>query len=147
LEEFKRVVEAKAVGSFWANRKAGQLRTRAEKHGQMLLGVFGRARLSERGALLQEAISGIGFVDVFVTFSSGLLHVVELKMLKGKTLPGPSQLAAYMAQNGRKEGWLVFFDSRKPELKSPVPPSIKKAAGTIRTVVIDINPIPPHKLP
>lgn len=147
LEEFKRVIEAKAVGSFWENREAGKLKTRAEKHGQTLLAVFGRAKLTERGALLQEAKSGIGFVDVFVTFSSGLLHIVELKMLKGTGLPGPSQLAAYMAQNGRKEGWLVFFDCRKPNSQASVPPSIKRAAGTIRTVVIDLNPIPPHKLP
>lgn len=147
LEEFKHVIEAKAVNSFWDNRKTGQLRPRAEKHGQMLLGVFGRTKLSARGALLQEAKSGVGFVDVFITFSSGLLHVVELKMLKGKALPGPSQLAAYMAQNGRKEGWLVFFDCRKANSKLAVQSSIKKAAGTIRTVVIDINPIPPHKLP
>jgi len=81
-----------------------------------------------------------------VTFSSELLHVVELKMLKNKAIPGPAQLAAYMAHQKRDEGWLVFFDTWQSKLKTPVPPSFKRAAGTLRTVVIDINPVPPHKL-
>jgi len=91
-------------------------------------------------------MSGIGFVDLLVTFSSGLLHVVELKILKGKGAPGPSQLAIYMAHKNRKEGWLVFFDVRESGLKTAVPSSFKRAAGTIRTVVIDVNPIPPHQV-
>ena len=33
---------------------------------------------------MREVASGIGFVDVLVTFSWGLVHVIELKMLKGK---------------------------------------------------------------
>ena len=111
-----------------------------------MLGVFASAKLDGRGAAIREAVVGIGFVDVLVTFSSGLLHVVELKMLKGKELPGPAQLAAYMAHKNRKEGWLVFFDARKPNRKMAVQPTLKCAAGTIRTVVIDINPTSPHQL-
>ena len=83
---------------------------------------------------------------MLVTFSSGLLHVIELKMLKGGGIPGPAQLTTYMAQKKRKEGWLVLFDTRKADLKTAVPSSIWRAAGTIRTVVIDINPIPPHEM-
>ena len=92
-------------------------------------------------------MSGIGFVDVLLTFSSGLLHVVELKMLKNGAVPGPAQLATYMKQKGRKEGWLVFFDSRKADRKAAVPSRLKqRTAGILRTIVIDINPVPPHKM-
>jgi len=111
-----------------------------------MLAVFARAKLAGKGATIREAVSGTGFVDILVTFSSGLLHVVELKMLKGRDVPGPAQLAIYMGHKNRKTGWLVFFDTRKPNRKTTVPPSFKRSAGTIRTVVIDINPIPPHQL-
>jgi RecB family endonuclease NucS len=147
LEAFKDSVEAEAVNSFWESRKKGKLKKRAEKLGQELLAFFARAKLVERGAVIREATSGIGFVDILATFSSGLLHVVELKMLKGKAVPGPSQLAVYMKQKKRTEGWLVLFDARNANSKTEVEDSIKRSAGTIRTVVIDINPIPPHELP
>jgi hypothetical protein len=146
LESFKESVEAEAVDSFWESRKKGILNKKPEKLGQELLGFFGSAKLKERGAVIREAKSGIGFVDVLVTFSSGLLHVVELKILKGKATPGPSQLAVYMKQKKRDEGWLVLFDTRKSTTKTKVAVSIKKPAGTVRTIVIDINPVPPHKL-
>jgi len=84
-------------------------------------------------------------VDVLVTFSSGLLHVVELKMLKGKDIPGPAQLATYMKHKCRKEGWLVFFDARRANGRKTVPPIFKRASGTIRTILIDINPVPPSR--
>ena len=147
LEAFKDSVEAEAVDSFWESRKKGNLKKKAEKLGQELLGFFARARLENRGAVIREAKSGIGFVDVLVTFSSGFLHVVELKMLKGKSVPGPSQLAVYMKQKKRTEGWLVLFDTRNANYKTKVYPTIKRSVGPIRTVVIDINPTPPHKLP
>jgi RecB family endonuclease NucS len=146
LEEFGRAVEAKAINSFWKKRSLGHLVAKAEKHGQVLLSVFGRAKFAERGAILEEARSGVGFVDIFVTFSSGILHVIELKMLRANTVPGPSQLAKYMEQNNRKEGWLVLFDCRKPTSRTAVPPTIQRKAGIVRTLVVDINPIPPHKL-
>jgi len=85
-------------------------------------------------------------VDVLVTFSSGLLHVVELKILKGKDVPGAAQISAYMKHKRRKEGWLVFFDARSQNGRKPVPPSFKRASGTIRTILIDINPLPPSRL-
>jgi len=146
LESFKESVEAEAVDSFWESRKKGILKKKPEKLGQDLLGFFGSAKFKERGAVIREAKSGIGFVDVLVTFSSGLLHVVELKILKGKATPGPSQLAVYMKQKNRDQGWLVLFDTRKSKKKKKIAASIKKAAGTIRTIVVDINPIPPHEL-
>jgi hypothetical protein len=121
------------------------LKKRPEKLGQELFGVFARTKLAVRGSTIREGTSGIGFVDVLVTFSSGLVHVVELKILKGKDIPGPAQLATYMNHRRRREGWLVFFDARKPNAKQPVPTALERAAGTIRTLLIEINPIPPSK--
>jgi hypothetical protein len=145
LREFKNIVEAAAVNSFWESRVKGKLKNRPEKLGQEIFDVFARAKLAQKGAAIREGVSGIGFVDVFVTFSSGLLHVIEMKMLKGSELPGPAQLATYMKHQNRREGWLVFFDARRPSNRGPVPATLKRASGTIRTVVVDINPLPPHK--
>ena len=146
LEEFRNTVEAEAVNSFWESRKNGKLRSRAEKHGQEILGVFSSAKLRSRGAAIREATSGTGFVDLVVTFSSGLIHLVELKMLKGSTQLGPQQLATYMKHKRRKEGWLVYFDARKHSKRPPVAPAITVKPGTIRTIVVDINPIAPSKI-
>jgi hypothetical protein len=131
---------------FWSSRAKGKLTKKPEKTGQEVLAVFASAKLDQRGAAIREGVSGIGFVDVLITFSSGLIHVVELKMLKGNDIPGPAQLAAYMGHKKRKEGWLVFFDARKQNGRKPIPAKIKKSVGTIRTIVIEINPVPPHKL-
>jgi hypothetical protein len=146
LEEFKRTIEAEAVNSFWESRTKGILKRRPEKLGQEILGVFASAKLSRRGAAIREAASGIGFVDVLVTFSSGLLHVVELKMLKGGQVPGPTQLATYMKHKNRLEGWLVLFDARRANAKHPVPRVFNRAQGAIKTLVIDINPLPPSRV-
>jgi hypothetical protein len=121
------------------------LKKRPEKLGQELFGMFARTKLAVRGSAIREGTSGIGFVDVLVTFSSGLVHVIELKMLKGKDIPGPAQLATYMNYKRRREGWLVFFDARRPNAKRPVPTTFERAAGTIRTLLVEINPIPPSK--
>ena len=147
LEEFKLTVQAEAVNSFWDSRAKGVLKKRPEKLGQELLGVFANAKLAGRGAAIREGTSGIGFVDVQVTFSSGLLHVVELKILKGEAIPGPTQLATYMAHKKRKEGWLVLLDVRKWSQRKPVPATIMRPPGIIRTVLIELNPVPPSKIP
>lgn len=146
LEGFRDSIESEAVNSFWDSRAKGKLRTRAEKLGQECLGLFADAKLEKRGALIREATSGIGFVDVLVTFSSGLVHVVELKILKGNKIPGPEQVATYMKHKHRKEGWLVFFDARSANGRTIIPETFKRAVGTIRTIVIDINPVAPSKL-
>lgn len=145
LLEFRDTVEAEAVNSFWESRSKGRLRRRAEKLGQELLAVFASAKLGGRGAAIREGISGIGFIDVLVTFSSGLLHVVELKMLKSSTVPGPTQLTTYMKHKHRNEGWLVFFDTRASSTKKSIPSRIERSSGIIRTVLIDVNPLPPSK--
>jgi hypothetical protein len=121
------------------------LKNRPEKLGQELFGVFARTKLAVRGSAIREGTSGIGFVDVLVTFSSGLVHVVELKMLIGKDVPGPAQLATYMNHKRRREGWLVFFDARRPSVRRAVPAVFKRASGVIRTLLIDVNPVPPSK--
>jgi hypothetical protein len=146
LDEFKKTIEAEGVNSFWESRSKGKLRSRAEKLGQELLGVFASAKLAVRGAAIREPVVGTGFVDVLVTFSSGLIHVVELKMLKGWSVPGPTQLATYMNHKNRDEGWLVLFDARRWDRKYPVPSKIKVASAVIRTVLIDVNPMAPSKL-
>lgn len=108
--------------------------------------MFASATLERRGTAIREPIVGAGFVDVLVTFSSGLIHVVELKMLRDHSIPGPTQLSTYMKHKNRKEGWLVLFDVRKWSCKKSVPSAIERAVGTIRTIVIDVNPEPPSKL-
>jgi hypothetical protein len=147
LEEFKSTVEAHGVNSFWESRSEAKLRSRAEKIGQEMLGVFASAKLRDHGAAIREPVVGTGFVDFLVTFSSGLVHVVELKMLKDPGVTGLAQLAAYMKHNNRKEGWLVLFDVRKGNKRQSVAPTMKQKNGTIRTVVIDLNPTAPSKLP
>lgn len=146
LEKFKKTIEAEAVNSFWESRAKGKLKRRAEKLGQEILGVFASAKLGGRGAAIREATSGTGFVDVLVTFSSGLLHVVELKILKGGKVPGPGQLATYMKHKNRKEGWLVFFDARPSNRKHPIPTIFKVSEGTINTLLIEINPVAPSQV-
>ena len=94
---------------------------------------------------MREVASGIGFVDVLVTFSSGLVHVIEMKILRKKDIPGPAQVGTYMSHRRRREGWLLFFDARRANAKQPVPVAFKKSPGTIKTIVIDINPIPPSR--
>jgi hypothetical protein len=103
-------------------------------------------KLKGHGLALREVASGIGFVDVIVIFSSGSPHVVELKILNGRAVTGPTQLAIYMKQLNRTEGWLVFLDARKIADRKAIAPIIKRTSGTIKTITIDINPIPPSKV-
>ena len=84
-------------------------------------------------------------MDVLVTFSSGLIHVVELKILKGEEIVGPAQLDTYMKHKRRKEGWLLFFDARKATGRKSVPTVFDRVSGRIRTILIDINPVPPSR--
>ena len=94
---------------------------------------------------MREVASGVGFVDVLVTFSSGLVHIIEMKILRKKDIPGPAQVGTYMNHRRRRWGWLLFFDARRSNARDPVPTVFKRSSGTIRTLVIDINPIPPSR--
>ena len=142
LSEFKRAVEARAVDAFWDSRRKHHPRPRPEKIAQGLLAVFAKGVIGNDGLVLREIASGIGFVDVGVSFG-GVLHLVELKILKGR-LTGANQLATYMRTEGRGEGWLVLIDVRKGRNLDTVPARLDTSAGPIRTLLLNVNPAPPH---
>ena len=138
LLEFKRAVEARGVDVFWESRTKHRLRPRPEQVAQTLLAMFAKGVLGDDGLVLKEIASGIGFVDIGVVFS-GVLHLIELKVLKGQ-LTGEIQLAAYMRTEGRNRGWLVLIDSRRRPAAAVVPTRIKTSAGLITTLMVDVNP-------
>lgn len=142
LSEFKRAIEARAVDAFWDSRKRHLMRSRPEKIAQALLAVFAKGVVGSNGVVLREIASGIGFVDVGVSFG-GTLHLIELKILK-KHLTGANQLATYMRTEGRDRAWLLLIDARGNRHREPVPVRIDTAAGLILTVVVDVNPAVPH---
>ncbi len=142
LSEFKRAVEARAVDAFWVSRKKHRLQSRPEKIAQGLLAVFAKGVVGSNGLVLREIASGIGFVDVGVSFGD-VLHLIELKILKGQ-LTGANQLATYMETEGRDRGWLVLIDARRNRHQDAVPIKVDTPAGLISTLIIDVNPAPPH---
>jgi len=74
---------------------------------------------------------------------AGVLHLIELKVLKGQ-LTGVNQLATYMRTEGRGTGWLVLIDARRNRRPDTVPVRIDTPAGPIRTLMVDVNPTAPH---
>lgn len=145
LESFKHSVESRAVDSFWKSRRKGKLVAGPEKNGQSLLAMFLQGVLVGRsGFALNEVSSGVGRIDVLLVFSF-TPHVVELKILRGSSTPGVGQLGTYMRHENRREGWLVLFDIRDSTRRTGIPPTIPIREGTVRTVVIDVNPIPPSR--
>jgi hypothetical protein len=145
LESFRRVTQARVVDTFWDSRKALKLRDRPEKIAQAMLSQFLSGVLTNApGRLFRELYSGIGFIDIVVMFGT-VPHLVELKVQKGK-FNGPAQLENYMLNESRREGWLVIFDARDQSMKTAIPETIQKPSGTIRVIVIDINPIAPCRL-
>ena len=98
-----------------------------------------------RGHLLRELASGVGFVDMAIILGS-VLHLVELKVLQRGTFSGVSQLRQYMRTEKRRQGWLVVFDARRQDKQEPLPLSTHTRDGTIRILVININPPAPSKL-
>jgi hypothetical protein len=121
------------------------LRAKPEKLVQGLLAMFARGVLGNDGLVLREMVSGIGFVDIGISFGQ-TLHLVELKILKGK-LTGPNQLAAYMNTEQRREGWLLLIDVRKTRsAKNKIPETIDTSAGVVKVVIVDANPSAPYSL-
>jgi hypothetical protein len=144
LHAFQRGTGARNIDMFWESRKAGKLRPRPEKIAQALLTEFVLGALSNgQGKIFREVASGIGFVDLAVMLST-TVHLVELKIQRGQ-FTGPAQLENYMVNESRKSGWLVVFDVRSPSKKTPIPKVVKAAGGTIRVIVLDINPVPPSR--
>lgn len=142
LSEFKKAVEARAVDVFWDSRKRRLMRSRPEKIAQALLALFAKGVVGNDGVVLREIASGIGFVDVGVSFG-GTLHLIELKILRTQ-LTGANQLATYMRTEGRDRGWLVLIDARRNHHRDTIPGRIDIVAGLIRTVVVDVNPAVPN---
>ena len=145
LECFRDSTEARNIDVFWDSRKKLQLRKRAEKIGQSMLSQFIQGVLTNRGGrLFREIYSGVGFVDIAVMFGN-VPHLIELKVLKCQ-FQGPAQLETYMKNEKRKEGWLLIFDARPHSRKTDLPERMKRKAGTIKIVVVDLNPAPPSSL-
>ena len=93
--------------------------------------------------MLREIESGTGYVDISLALSR-VLHVIELKVLRGR-FEGVAQLLVYMKQEGRREGWLVVIDARPPNRKSQLPHEIRTSGCVVRVIVIEINPIAPSR--
>lgn len=145
LNEFIHATEARAVDAFWISRKKGTLRQKPEKIAQALFAVFTRGTLINRsGIVLREFLSGIGFVDIGIIFSS-TLHLVEIKILS-EEFTGPNQLEAYMNTEQRSEGSLLIFDSIAPDKKINLPSRIDTTAGVIKVYNVDINPSIPSSM-
>lgn len=143
LEEFRHALEARAVDSFWVSRQKGLLIKRPERFAQALLEMFLKGVIGRRGFQLSQAQSGTGFVDVVVAFSN-TPHVLELKVLNGARFRGPSQLATYMKHERRREGWLIVLDARS-EGATALPGRVDTAAGVVRVLPVNINPVPPSR--
>jgi hypothetical protein len=143
LGEFKAAVEARAVDAFWDSRSKRRLRSKPEKIAQGLLAVFAKGAVGNDGLVLREISSGIGFVDVGISFGSAL-HLIELKIMTGP-LVGANQLAAYMQTEQRRNGWLILIDVRPDTNSMPIPPTIDIPPGQIRTLLVNVNPPVPHK--
>ncbi len=142
LSEFKKAVEARAIDTFWVARRRNRLRSKPEKIAQGLLAVFAKAVVGNDGIVIREVASGIGFVDVAVSFG-GPLHLIELKILKGRVV-GASQLATYMSTEGRPIGWLVLVDVRLNSDGGALPAKINVPEGLIKILRIYVNPRAPH---
>lgn len=145
LENFKQSVEANTVDMFWESRVEGRLRPQPEELAQGLLATFADRIIDGHGWLVQQFSSGIGYVDVGISFGT-TLHLVELKIYQGGEVIGPGQLAEYMRNKRRRYGWLVMFDGRPPSSKGKLPDRIQRPEGEVRIVIVDINPAPPSSL-
>jgi hypothetical protein len=143
LTGYKGAVQARAVDAFWRSRREGRLRRRPETIAQSLLAVFVKGVLGDRGIVLRELASGVGFVDVGVLFGQ-TMHLVEIKVLTGR-LTGDLQLATYMGTEGRSRGWLVLMDARRQDRRPALPSTIDVDEGLITVVRVDLNPVAPSK--
>jgi hypothetical protein len=144
LRSFQRAVQGRSIDAFWLSRKAGKLRSRPETIGQNLLTQFVLGILSNAaGDALREVFSGVGFIDLVVMLGT-TKHLIEMKVQKGKFI-GAAQLENYMTNENRRTGWLIIFDARKQTGRAPIPEKLKMGDKIIYILVIDINPVAPHK--
>ena len=145
LQGFKNATEARAVDAFWKSRKNGIMHSSPETVGQSLLAVFAKGVLSGRsGLVLREVLSGIGFVDLMIILSQ-VPHLVEMKIVR-RTLDAVAQIESYMTKEGRSVGWLLLIDARPHPRSESIPGIFRLRNGIVRTVVVEINPIPPSRI-
>ena len=143
LESYRDATEARAIDPFWVSRDSNKLQRRPEAIGQGQLALFLKGALgNKRIGPLREVGSGTGWIDVVVVLGA-VPHLVELKMLTS-AFKGSTQLAVYMKQENRHEGWLVVFDARRAPTSLP-PSTIETAVGVVRVLRVNINPVPPSK--
>lgn len=142
--EFRTAVRLNGIAGFWHSRSKGQLKPKPESIAQQALAMFLHMPIKGRsGIVLEEVRSGTGYVDVMALFGSKS-YVVELKILKTKTLRGVQQLADYLDLHSLAEGWLIVFDARATKNRVPLPDDVQKVNGkTINLLFVDINPVPP----
>lgn len=145
LKEFKNALESRAIDAFWISRKRGQLRSHPEKIAQALLVMFAKGVVGDCGVVLRELASGIGFVDMSIILSARTPHLIELKILVDNFV-GADQLEDYMRNERRNQGWLTIIDTVVPAKKLDIPKTIVTQHGTIKTLVVDVNPIAPSRL-
>ena len=144
LLSFWRATQGRTVDAFWISRVANKLQKRPETIAQSLLTqyILG-VNLGRAGQVFREVVSGTGFVDLTVMFGA-IAHLVELKV-QTKQFTGPAQLENYMVTEGRRVGWLIVFDARRPADKTPIPSLIRSQTGRINVIVVDINPVAPSR--
>lgn len=145
LREFKHAIETRAIDPFWISRAAGKLVPKPEREAQSHFALFAKGVLGSRGNLLREIASGVGYVDVGLSFNSPVLHLIEFKVLTGKFV-GADQLQHYMHNERRRQGHLVVIDALPAKKKKNLPVTITIPDGTIRVLQIDINPVAPSRM-
>jgi hypothetical protein len=83
----------------------------------------------EQGELRYEVVSGLGRMDVLLTYK-GNKYIIETKVNHKDDVSrvieeGVLQLSGkYLASEGANEGYLVVFDTRIPERKNDIPDRI-----------------------
>lgn len=145
LQKFKEAMESRCLSAFWLSRTKGVLRKRPEEIAQTLLVMFIAGTLGNRGVVLREIYSGTGFVDVGISFTSPIVHLIELKVLRTKFI-GPDQLDRYMKFENRPNGYMVVIDTAPASNKQRIPEIIRTTSGVIKIIRVDVNPVPPSKI-
>lgn len=130
LFQFKLIVEATAVDSFWESRKKNKLKNKPEEIAQGLLASCLKMVLDGKAMVVRELSSGIGFVDLAVIFSS-TLHLIEVKILT-KGFLGIEQLDQYMKTENRNKGNLIVLDAMTSVNKVEIPREINGKYGKIK---------------
>ena len=110
FDKFKSAVESRTINAFWKSRKKNILNPNPEKIAQSLFSMFVLGSLGDRGYLLREIFSGIGYIDFGIIISKKM-HLVEMKVVKKLTDIGVSQLKIYMDSENQKKGYLILINS------------------------------------